>query len=128
MLTCQHCNKQLTGKQTKYCCIKCKNHYLNNSIQCYAAQKKRAVERKTELVISLGGKCEICGYNNNLAGLCFHHKDGNDKTLKLDSRHLANNNLERIKKEVKKCQLVCHNCHMELHYKYLCNSIIQFST
>ena len=38
--------------------------------------KKEAVKRK-------GGKCEICGYNKNIAALHFHHKDPETKNFAL---------------------------------------------
>jgi hypothetical protein len=38
----------------------------------------------------MGGKCEKCGYNFNIAALEFHHIDSSTKTIPLDARHLAN--------------------------------------
>lgn len=81
----------------------------------YIKQKERALTRKLELIAMRGGKCEICGYDKNIAALDFHHKDPSTKKFQLDSRHLSNTTTEDIIEESKKCILVCSNCHRELH-------------
>ena len=74
--------------------------------------------RKLRLIQSHGGSCSVCGYDKNLAALTFHHVRS-EKQFKLDLRSLANRTLQRVIKEVAKCDLVCQNCHAELHYKQL---------
>lgn len=122
MLKCNilSCSKELTGKQRKYCSTKCKMLDVNHKFQNYQTQKARGIERKKALVMSRGGKCSKCGYNRNLAGLCFHHKDGS-KDMELNIRHLSNNSMKTIMRELDKCELLCHLCHMELHYPDLTN-------
>ena len=107
---CMVCNIKLIGKQTMYCSMKCKNKIH----QSYEAQKKRGLARKLLFVKKLGGKCNNCGYSKNLGALAFHHLHG--KEFKLDVRSLSNRHLEPILKELKKCKLLCNNCHAELHY------------
>lgn len=82
----------------------------------YAKQRERALIRKLELIRYKGGKCEKCGYSNNLAALDFHHIDPKTKSFQLDSRHLSNTNIDKLKDEVNKCILLCANCHRETHY------------
>lgn len=106
---CIICLKVLSGKQTMFCSIKCKN----KNHQSYPAQKQRGVERKFYFVNTFGGKCSRCGYSNNLAALSFHHEGG--KEFKLDSRSLSNRKLSTIFQEINKCSLLCNNCHAELH-------------
>lgn len=113
MTDCKICGKALTGRQTRFCSIECKNVYH----QGYAGQRLRGVRRKLELVEKLGGKCSRCGYNKNLAALSFHHLA--DKNHKLDARSLSNRSMERILEEFEKCQLLCLNCHAELHSPHL---------
>ena len=84
------------------------NQYLNLKI--------RGLTRKYDCIMSRGGKCEICGYDKNIAALEFHHKDPNQKELKLDARTWASGKLEDIQSELEKCSLLCANCHRELHY------------
>lgn len=69
-------------------------------------------KRKQELVYIMGGKCVLCGYNKCIAALEFHHIDKSTK-----SRGLSNGNChswEEDVEEVKKCTLVCSNCHKEI--------------
>jgi len=102
----------LKGKQLKYCSIKCKN----KNHQSYTAQKSRGFQRKIQIIHKLGGKCTVCGYNKNIAALIFHHLNPQKKKFKLDVRSLSNRNIDQINTELKKCKLLCHNCHAEIHY------------
>jgi hypothetical protein len=47
--------------------------------------------------------------------LCFHHRNPSEKKIRLDSRRFSNTNLKLLLEEVDKCDLLCHNCHQELH-------------
>lgn len=116
MLYCITCSKELQGRQSKFCSSKCKNSFGNNKHQNYISQQERGISRKKLLVESKGGKCEICSYDKNFAALSFHHEDPNEKDISLSIRECSNNTLEKLLKEVSKCRLLCHNCHMELHY------------
>ena len=106
---CTICQSNLSGKQKLFCSLKCKNA----AHQSYPAQKKRGLKRKLHFVTLLGGKCSVCGYAKNLSGIAFHHLHG--KEFQLDARSLANRNIGPILSEVKKCILLCHNCHAEIH-------------
>lgn len=68
---------------------------------------------KQMLVDGMGGKCNRCGYDVCLACLDFHHLGGKDG----DVSHMISGpvKLERIIAEVKKCVVLCKNCHHELH-------------
>lgn len=55
--------------------------------------------------------CSICGYKKSLDALCFHHI--RDKKY-IVSRMLQNSR-KSLKEEIRKCILVCHNCHSEIH-------------
>lgn len=68
--------------------------------------KKRAVEHK-------GGKCTICGYSKCLQALTFHHKDPDSKEFKISSGNIRS--WKKIQVELDKCDLVCLNCHAEIH-------------
>lgn len=113
---CVECGKELSGRQRRFCSKKCKARNTGNS---YENQQERALQRKTQLVDLKGGSCENCGYRNNLAALCFHHLDPSKKELHLDVRTLSNTSMEKLVAETEKCSLLCHNCHMEVHYPAL---------
>ena len=112
-MKCIICTSQLTGRQKKFCSTACKTKQHSS----YPAQCERGYNRKRDIVNQKGGKCELCGYNKNLAALVFHHKF--DKDISLDMRTLSNNSLDTILCELKKCQLLCSNCHMEVHHPHL---------
>lgn len=115
-MNCQVCNIELTGQRTKFCSTKCKCKFANNKHQNYKKQQERGAKRKLALIALFGAMCQTCGYNKNHASLCFHHIDESQKTIQLDLRTCSNNSWEILLAESKKCQLLCHNCHMELHY------------
>ena len=71
-------------------------------------------KRKQELVYIMGGKCVLCGYDKCIAALEFHHIDKNQKERQLSSGNC--HSWEEDVKEVKKCALVCSNCHKEIEF------------
>lgn len=67
--------------------------------------KLRAIEYK-------GGKCQQCGYSKSPAALVFHHRDTTEKDFNIGSRVIK---WEVLRPELDKCDLLCQNCHQELH-------------
>lgn len=80
-------------------------------------QRKARKERKQKLVNLLGGQCCLCGYSKCLKALEFHHKYMDEKKEK--GFGLSTNGMlgswDKLLEEVKKCILVCANCHREIH-------------
>ena len=77
---------------------------------------KRRKEVKRKLVEALGGKCYICGYNEYVGALAFHHMDESTKEFGISEKGNTRS-YERQLKELEKCKLVCLNCHAEIHHK-----------
>jgi len=76
--------------------------------------RKRA---KRKLIEYKGGRCEICGYNNDCpAAYDFHHRDPTKKEFGIGQKGVTYG-IERLKREVDKCMLLCKNCHAEIHYR-----------
>ncbi len=69
---------------------------------------------KVMVVEYLGGKCIKCGYDHCIAALEAHHRDPTTKSFALSLGGLTRS-WERIKAEADKCDLLCANCHRELH-------------
>lgn len=68
---------------------------------------------KEKLIAYKGGKCERCGYCKKYpSAFHFHHKDPIEKSFTISSKMWA---IDRLKKEVDKCSLLCANCHAEVH-------------
>jgi predicted transcriptional regulator len=85
---------------------------------CIICATKTQIERnrKTKLLAIeyKGGKCQKCGYKKCPAGLVFHHRNPEEKDLKWKS--LKNCSFDKLKPELDKCDMVCQNCHAEIHW------------
>lgn len=100
---CPICGKTIVGK---YFC----------SINCKAKDYRDRLSRRRKLFVELaGGKCIKCGYNRNWAVLQFHHKDHKKKKFALSGEAFRILSDAKIFTEISKCDLLCSNCHSELH-------------
>lgn len=70
---------------------------------------------KRRIVASFGGKCGICGYNKCDSSLALHHLDPTEKEFSLGAIRANPKSWLKIVVELRKCALVCHNCHSEIH-------------
>lgn len=59
--------------------------------------------------------CQICGYNRCASALDFHHMNPSEKSMEIGTMIFRGFSIERIEKEMKKCRVVCKNCHIEIH-------------
>jgi len=73
------------------------------------------ISTKKILVNTFGGKCQICGYNQCLAALAFHHRNPKEKDFQISSFKKKNTDDYILYHELEKCILVCSNCHIEIH-------------
>ena len=92
-------------KNGYYRCIKC----------CAEGVSKYKINKKKKLISILGGKCKLCGYNKCIGALEFHHLNPKEKEFSLSANNLCYS-WEKILKEGMKCELLCANCHREVHY------------
>lgn len=93
--------------------VKTKNNKLLNKCgSCHANKNKK--KNKIKLVMLFGGKCNKCGYNKCVHSLVFHHKNPQEKKFTISGHH--SRSLETLMEEAKKCELLCSNCHQELHH------------
>lgn len=112
-LKCIICSKKLIGNQTTYCSRSCT---MKKSGRWYQQQKARGVKRKKDFINLLGGKCSKCGYNKNIAALDFHHINPKQKETPLNFGFLLKMKYDKCLQEIKKCIILCANCHREHHY------------
>jgi len=91
-----------------------------NSINVLNARRNR----RNNLIRLLGGKCCLCGYDKCDAALDFHHINPEEKEYGLGSGNC--HSLEKDLQEVKKCILICANCHREIHHSNLYDNIDLF--
>jgi 5-methylcytosine-specific restriction endonuclease McrA len=105
----------------KHKCKKCDQDnpdefYGKKKTECKKCFNRRSVERRREwkrrAVNLLGGECVRCGYSRYVGALEFHHKDPSQKDVTVSASGKA---WDVIKEEVLKCDLLCSNCHREVH-------------
>lgn len=75
-----------------------------------ASQKRLALKERA--IAFLGGSCCKCGYDKCPAAFDFHHLNPREKDFDISSRVAWSDTLEA---ELKKCVLLCANCHREAH-------------
>ena len=136
--TCRKCRKKFPtssrsgGKQKvfssrKYC-FNCSPPGKHNTLKLHLIQKPRKRRgnyqsvklfrhrHKQKAVDYLGSKCKLCGYNKCLRALVFHHRDPLEKEF--DWSHYQNKSWCSTKLELDKCDLLCSNCHAEVHEEH----------
>lgn len=77
----------------------------------YHRVKRRRKHLKMLAVAAMGGECSSCGYNKNLSALDFHHINENNKDFQISKA----SSWKQVKNEIKKCDILCANCHREVH-------------
>src|ERR1700688_4794367 len=74
--------------------------------------RKRCKER---IIEAMGGQCCVCGYNRCQWALALHHLDPAQKDFGLGTIRANAKSWASIVEELRKCVLVCNNCHAEIH-------------
>lgn len=96
----------------------CKSCYIKEvpvkRKQYYTQYQQKVYAKYCKFKENLG--CKICHYNKYGGALDFHHLDMKSKERRI-SALLWKAQSDKYKKEVKKCVLLCKNCHYEVHYK-----------
>lgn len=84
---------------------------------CKSCNKKisndRRLKDKIKAVELLGGKCSKCGYDKCYDAFDFHHVSSDEKSFNLNK--FGRTSWSMLEKELKKCVLLCANCHREEH-------------
>ena len=79
----------------------------------YKCQKNRWKDRKRKAIELMGGECQECGYKKNMSAFDFHHLDPSQKEFGWNK--LRQMGWNKVVNELKKCVLLCANCHREKH-------------
>lgn len=79
------------------------------------AVKRWRNSTKIRIVKSMGGKCQCCGYSKTMEALELHHIDPNAKEMGFGAIRANPKSWIKIVSELRKCILVCANCHREIH-------------
>ena len=78
-------------------------------------QREHKRQRKEWAIQYLGGACKECNQTFHPAIYEFHHRIPEDKDR--DPSKMLQLSLERLQKELDKCDLLCANCHRLIHHK-----------
>ena len=125
-LDCFFKNSQSKDNHSSYCkeCQKIdkKNHYQKNK-----EKYKSSVFNNTKwfLDLKMDLKCEKCGFNHP-AALDFHHLDPSKKEFKISGK-LNVKNKEKVLNEIKKCIVLCSNCH-RIEHSTIINDYIKYAS
>jgi len=122
---CTHCKKVKDVKEFQFVRVGSKGQSIYRA-QCWLcktkAKAKRRLKNCNDWKVWAGGKCVTCGYNKCFSALEFHHQDPSDKSrepgklirrVSIFSAKL--DKVQEIKAEIAKCDLLCANCHREIH-------------
>lgn len=77
--------------------------------------EKRAFDKKKQWVDSFKIKCIICKEDFK-ESLAFHHINPEDKKYEVSNARSRNLSYKTIEDEIKKCVVLCHNCHAKVEY------------
>lgn len=91
----------------------------------YKDIKNFRIRLKERSVYVMGEKCQCCGYDKCITALEFHHLDPLKKDFSFGDN--TNRSWQNTKEELKKCILVCANCHREIHSGLIDNNKLQSS-
>lgn len=108
--------------KTKYCKRhEVSPHFLRKDTHGWRCKKcagesvaRRRAELRKKAVEYMGGRCSQCEYDKCKSALEFHHLDPSTKSFGISSGSCRS--WSRMLKEMKKCILVCANCHREIEY------------
>lgn len=121
--------KKIYENNVKYCpCCKIfkdistfyKKRIDDLNTYCKVCENQKTIDRmrifKIKCVEYKGGCCNLCGYDKYIGALEFHHINSETKEYNI-SRSRFYTFDDKIKKELDKCELLCSNCHKEVHFQ-----------
>jgi len=93
-----------------------KKYYEENRKKCVERNRAYQIKQKQKWWdFKRTLKCERCG-ENHPACIDFHHINRNDPDKKHVSKLIQNRLYAQAYREVKKCVVVCANCHRKIHW------------
>lgn len=119
MKECRYCKKSypesffgvaLTTENKVYYRHKCKFCYQNTKNILKGKYKDWLQNYKKTC------KCKVCK-TDDYRVLEFHHLDKNQKDFSISFAYNNRVGLERMKREIEKCDILCANCHRITHWE-----------
>lgn len=111
-------NKECSQGRTRQCkkckAVKTRKWYSDNRARRQEESNQRNQKRRDECIDILGGKCQMCNKEYPRCCYDFHHIDPKTKVDAI-SNLLRRPSL--LYEELKKCILLCANCHRIRHFE-----------
>ena len=105
------CRWSRIQRELEKCELLCRN--------CHSEIHNGEKEVKRYLLDLYGdNKCGRCGYKKSISALEFHHTDPKVKDIKfgrINNMYISDSRLGKIVREMKKCVILCSNCHFVSH-------------
>lgn len=93
-----------------------RKHYLENQEETIKRTRENKAQLKAEWQAYKSSlKCVKCGFDH-IAALDFHHEDPSTKEHNVN-RLISNKQFTKAYEEIKKCIVLCANCHRIHHYE-----------
>lgn len=119
-MKCIHCKTSEAEIKKPRICRPCKQLYDRNYYHSNIDKikpRKRATRKQIRLETYKKLKeycethpCEECG-ESDFAVLDFDHVDKNNKKLEISNMVRSGSSFSKIEEEIKKCRVLCANCH-----------------
>ena len=93
--------------------------YYKNKYKPTAKEKKKTFEKRNKDFIQRvkrKSECCKCGLKHKPYLLEFHHLDPSTKYKSVTDLQFNAYGMKLIKDEIRKCVMICRNCHMEFHH------------
>lgn len=118
MQKCKYCSEWYPKDSYPSAGIIKGKHYRRRKCQkCYMITKKKRshIIRQELLNIKRRLACKHCGFDDHRA-LDFHHRDPKEKEFNVGDALRRGRSLNTLQQEIKKCDVLCANCHRIEHY------------
>ncbi|MDQ7771958.1 MAG: HNH endonuclease signature motif containing protein [Elusimicrobiales bacterium] len=93
-----------------------KRRYADRREYMIEAVRRRRKKLRAMAIEYKGGKCEACGYQRCPEAMEFHHRVPDGKDFGISQRGYTRS-WAKVRKELDKCEMLCANCHREVHAK-----------
>jgi hypothetical protein len=95
-----------------------KVYYRHKCKFCYQLTKRELRKKNQNWLLNFKkeGKCSMCN-NEDYRALEFHHINSKQKDFSISYMRNNSFSLEKMKEEIKKCVILCANCHRITHWQ-----------
>lgn len=109
----KQCSQGVTGTCRECTADRRNQWYADNRERRQEVANKANQDRKREAVEAFGDKCFDCGMTYKQCVYQFHHLDPKEKDINPSE---AFKSPRKMWEELRKCVMLCANCHMVRHY------------